>query len=63
MTIGGSGSGDGDIISSTQSSSRIVDDVYTLPGQASGERIGGGKIRYYTWMGLTAFFIKLFETS
>ena len=45
LTTGGSGSGDGDIISSSQElrhGKGIIGEEYTLPGQASGERIGAG---------------------
>ena len=47
LTTGGSGSGDGDIISSSQElrhGKGIIGEEYTLPGQASGERIGPGKL-------------------
>ena len=45
ISKGGSGSGDGDIISSTQElrHGKIVGDEYTLPGQASQ---GGGKLKW-----------------
>ena len=45
LTTGGSGSGDGDIISSSQELRHgrgVIGEEYTLPGQASGERIGAG---------------------
>ena len=51
MYLGGSGSGDGDIISSQQElrghAAGVIGEEYTLPGHvvmsgSSGERIGGG---------------------
>ena len=45
ILLGGSGSGDGDIISSTQElrHGKIIGEEYTLPGQASQ---GGGKLQF-----------------